>query len=254
MEIRRVAAGRGVDWWVEGYAIFRANPVLWIVNVTLFGVLSVLISAVPFVGPLVSTVLQPVLLAGLLQGCRDLEGGGSLRVDHLFAGFRDHTRPLLILGLILGFASFAVALIMFTPIAAMMGLGYFGSAMMETPEWPDGIPEDLDPALVWVILVVFALAALLAVPVAMAGWFAPALVILRNVGVVDALKASFVGCLRNGWPLSVYGLLLIVLGLVALIPFGLGLLVLLPTLLGSLYAGFRDIFRADDQAPAGAQG
>jgi len=243
MSICRVAALRGVDWLAEAFAIFRRDPAIWIANGVLFGGLSLAASALPIIGPLASTLLQPVFLAGLMAGCREVERGNRLTIAHLFAGFRANTAPLLVLGLILGLATFAILLVMFAPFAAMMGLGYFGSSLMETPDWPDAIPAEIDPAMAWASLAVLGVAMLLAVPVAMAGWFAPALVMLRNVGAVEALKTSFLGCLQNVWPLSVYGLLLMVASLVAMIPFTLGLLVLVPVGVISFYTAYRDIFR-----------
>jgi hypothetical protein len=212
----------------------------------LFIVLTTSVSFVPVIGTLASTVIQVVMLAGLLDGCREVERGGRLTLNQLFVGFGSPLRPLLVLGLLLGIASLAVLLIVYAPIAAMMGLGFFGSALSEVPEWPENFPDDLDPSLAWVAFAVFLGAALLAVPVGMAGWFAPGLVMLRGLAPLDALKESFLGSLKNLWPLSVCGLLLAGLSVVALIPFGLGLPVILPIWVASVYAGLRDIYREDD--------
>ena len=64
---------------------------------------------------------------------------------------------------------------------------------------------------------------LLGMPLMMAFWFAPALVVLRNDEPLAAMKASFDACLRNMLPMLVYGLLGLVFAIVASIPFGLGL-------------------------------
>ena len=48
---------------------------------------------------------------------------------------------------------------------------------------------------------------LAALPLMMACWFAPALVMLRHDEPVAAMKASFVACLVNIWPMLVYGLI-----------------------------------------------
>ena len=85
---------------------------------------------------------------------------------------------------------------------------------------------------------------LCALPLAMACWFAPALVMLRSEEPVAAMKASFVACLVNVWPMLVYGLIGIVLMIVATIPLGLGWLVLGPVFAGSVYASYKDLFGA----------
>jgi uncharacterized membrane protein len=76
----------------------------------------------------------------------------------------------------------------------------------------------------------------------MAVWFAPSLVVLNDLGIGDALKASFAACLKNIVPFLVYGVIGFGLAIVATIPFGLGWLALGPTLAASVYTAYRDIF------------
>jgi uncharacterized membrane protein len=85
----------------------------------------------------------------------------------------------------------------------------------------------------------------LSVPVVMAMWFAPALVVFNNMQPVPALKASFDACMKNMLVFLVYGLITLVLCFFAALPLGLGFLVLVPVLAGSLYASYRDIFVAN---------
>jgi uncharacterized membrane protein len=83
---------------------------------------------------------------------------------------------------------------------------------------------------------------LLLLPLIMAIWFAPALVMLGGLSPGAALKASFLGCLRNVVPFLVYGAIGIVLAIVASIPFGLGWLVLGPVTIASIYSSYCDVF------------
>jgi uncharacterized membrane protein len=76
----------------------------------------------------------------------------------------------------------------------------------------------------------------------MAFWFAPALVVFDGAAPVDAIKASFAACLRNIMPFLIYGVLGLVAGIVASIPFGLGWIALLPIMLLTIHASYRDIF------------
>jgi uncharacterized membrane protein len=62
------------------------------------------------------------------------------------------------------------------------------------------------------------------------------------------MKASFAGCLRNVVPFLVYGVVGVLLAIVASIPFGLGWFVLLPVTIASLYASYCDIFEDKDDA------
>ena len=82
----------------------------------------------------------------------------------------------------------------------------------------------------------------LMLPVVMAIWFAPALVVFHERGAVEAMKESFAGCLKNIVPFLLYGVVLFVPAIVATIPLGLGWLVLGPVVAGSLYTAYRDIY------------
>jgi len=82
----------------------------------------------------------------------------------------------------------------------------------------------------------------LSIPIYMALWFAPALVVLRRMAPVAAIRESFLGCLKNIVPFLVYSIVFLVLGIVASIPLGLGWLVLGPVTVASVYTAYRDIF------------
>jgi len=56
------------------------------------------------------------------------------------------------------------------------------------------------------------------------------------------MKMSFSGCLRNVMPFLVYGLIGMVLAVVATIPIALGWLVAGPLSIASIYTSYCDIF------------
>jgi len=76
----------------------------------------------------------------------------------------------------------------------------------------------------------------------MAAWFAPALVVFQGEGVIDSMKGSFAGCLKNIVPFLVYGVAFFLLAIVATIPLALGWLVLGPMISASVYTSYRDIY------------
>jgi uncharacterized membrane protein len=82
----------------------------------------------------------------------------------------------------------------------------------------------------------------LMLPVVMAMWFAPCLVVFQQQGAMQAIQASFSGCMRNVMPFLVYGLILLVPAILATIPFALGWLVLGPLVVTSLYTSYKDIY------------
>ena len=73
-------------------------------------------------------------------------------------------------------------------------------------------------------------------------WFAPALVILNDMGAVEAMKRSFSGCIKNILPFLLYGVIAMVLVILGMIPLFLGLLVVIPVLTAAIYTSYKDIF------------
>jgi uncharacterized membrane protein len=240
MEIRNVNAGRGFDWIAEGFGLFRRNPLIWVVISVVYLAITAVISLVPFIGTAALSLLQPVLGAGLMAGCRDLAEGEELRIEHLFEGFRRNTQPLLTVGLLTLAAYIVIGAI---SMGAFLLLGGAAANLeMLSGDFPNvDTPMEALPAMGGMLLGGLIFLALL-IPIAMATWFAPALVWFRGLPALEAMKQSFFGCWRNILPFLLYGLAALVLLFLAMIPFGLGLLVLGPTLVGSVYASYREIF------------
>jgi uncharacterized membrane protein len=176
-------------------------------------------------------LLMPVFMAGIVLGCRAIDGGESLQFNHLFAGFQTKFGTLAAVGA-LYLAGFVVILVV---VMLITGVGVF--ALMA-----GGGQEVATSGAVLGLLLAVLIAIALSVPLLMAVWFAPPLVVFHDLGAVEAMKASFTGCLRNVLPFLVYGIVGMVMFLVAALPLLLGLLVAGPVLLASVYTGYRDIY------------
>jgi len=230
LEGRSVEAGRGVEWLKQGWYLFVKTPGIWIAIVIIFAVIAIVLSIIPILGSLALNLLTPVFGGGIILGCKALADGEELRIDHLFAGFKQNTGSLIMLGVLCLVAGLIIMLIGFAVggSAAMTGaaMGNMAGAGMAAGGF-----------LLGMLLIL-----LLSIPLSMALWFAPALVVLRNVSPMDAIKASFNACLKNIVPMLVYGILVIVLAIIAAIPLGLGYLIFLPVMLGSIYSSYVNLF------------
>jgi len=82
----------------------------------------------------------------------------------------------------------------------------------------------------------------------MAYWFAPILAGLHNLRAMDAMKLSFFACLKNVVPFLLYGIIFMLLLILAIIPFGVGLFVVIPMMMTSLYASYADVFEIEQKA------
>ena len=93
---RSVAAGNGATWWGEAWRLFAPAIGVWLLIVVILFVLSMVLALVPVVGHLASQVLFPVFMGGLMLGCRAIDRGQPLTVNHLFAGFSERAGPLIV--------------------------------------------------------------------------------------------------------------------------------------------------------------
>jgi len=246
MEARSVAAAHGWAWIIAGTRLFLRSPAQWVgVLVALFVAMKV-VSYVPILG-LLAVLLMPVFLAGLMDGCRAVAEGRRLEFTHLLSGFRRNAAHLVTLGGVYLVGNLLILMIVvhiggdaFTTIAATLA--------KNAPLSPDQA-EEMQAAAASVTRAAL-VGAVLSVPLLMALWFAPLLTFFENVKPLLALKSSFVGCLRNILPLSIYGLVVLA-ALVVLVPFGLklglydiGLWLIAPVFVPSIYASYKDIYVA----------
>jgi len=237
---RQLSAGEGAAWWGESWRIFCAAPGPWIGILVIFVALSIALFFIPVVGRLVHTVLVPVFAGGVMLGCHALARGEPLRIGHLFEGFQGaRFAPLCVLGLLWLAVLFAIAIVMVA--TTFLTLGASGLAALLDFDSTAIDYQMLASAGIAIFAVAF-IALAIALLVAMAYWFAPALIVLNNEPPMAALKKSFAASAQNIGAFLLYGLIYIGLAIVASIPFGLGWLVLGPMVAGSCYAGWRTIF------------
>ena len=230
MQARSVAAGQGWLWIRDGFGLFRQNPVIWIALFFIYLLICMVLSVVPVVGPIVLNLLAPVFVAGFMMGCRALDAGEELEINHLFAGFKHNTAHLITVG-----GLYLAGIIVVLGVVYVMSGGVLLAA--DRPEQAMGNIENSETMLLAALV---GLAMLL--PLVMAYWFAPALVLFHGARPTDAMRTSFFACLANVVPFTLYSLISMVLLVLAMIPLGLGLLVMIPTMTASLYASYRDIF------------
>jgi len=232
---RAAEISRGMAWLSEGFGYFQKDILAWVGVTILLFVFIIALAFIPLLGNLAIEVLMPIFIAGLMLGCQARAQGEKFQVVHLFAGFSQHTGQLMILGLLYLAGIIAIAIL----IVILVIVGAGDTAIMAELEAGDiAALTDNRKFLLLIALIVAALY----VPLLMAYWFAPALVILRKAGAIDAIKLSFTGCLMNIMPFILYGLIGLVLSIVAIIPMGLGLLVLIPVVTASIYVAYQDIY------------
>jgi uncharacterized membrane protein len=229
IEIRQVPASNAWAWIVSGFELFKANPAMWIIILVIYLAIIIPVSLVPVIGSVLSTLLAPVFAAGMMWGCKALAHQQDLEINHLFDGFKKNTSQLIAVGGI-----YMMCLLMIA-VSVVLSLDSGTIAMLRAG-------QELSPEQANLIVMPILIAMLFIVPILMAYWYAPILVGLNNLTAIQAMKLSFVACLKNMLPFLLYGFIFMLLLVAAIIPFGLGLLIAVPVMMTSLYASYVDVF------------
>ena len=247
--MRTVPARHGWFWLVRGFFLFRKNPAMWTLLVFTYWMLIALVNQIPIAGPLVATLFLPAFSVSFMAMCEELERNGPLRPALLFAGFRRQLPTLLTLG-----GLYLLAIVVVLAISALADGGELAGWVIygTAPSAAALRGGSLAAALI--------VAAAAGTPVVMAFWFAPVLAAWEGMGAVKALFFSFFAGWRNWRAFLFYGAVLTLAGAALsvvlvtaavmlrghpdLLRLGLiaAVLVTMPTLFGSFYVAYRDVF------------
>ncbi|MDI1310135.1 MAG: BPSS1780 family membrane protein [Methylotenera sp.] len=229
LESRQVPAGNGWAWIVSGFNLFKANPVMWIVILLIYLAIIIPISFIPIIGSIATTLLAPVFAAGMMWGCKALVLKQDLEINHLFEGFKKNTAQLISVG--------GIYMLSLLGIMVMVVLTLDKDTIELLMKGQEVSPEQANAMMLPMLI-----AMLFILPILMAYWYAPVLIGLHNLTVLEAMKLSFMACLKNMLPFLIYGLIFMVIIIVAIIPVGLGLIVAVPVMMTSLYTSYVDVF------------
>ena len=236
---RNVDAGAGLEWITAAWRLFVEAPMRWIVMIVLYAMFYVVLAILPGIGSLLGYVLYGVIGAGWLAAAHAVANGEKLEIDQLFAGFKSKTGPLFVLGAI--YAGGLIAILVLMALFLAIGLGASGAIGAILSGDSSQLASIAGASIVTFMFAALVGLALLA-PLLMALWFAPALVYFHSEPPLDALKISFFACLANMLPFLVYGVVMVILVVLAVIPLMLGFLVVGPLALISSYTSYRAVF------------
>jgi uncharacterized membrane protein len=240
--VAEVSAGRGIAWLGEGFNLFKRRPFGWIGLCAGWLFITFALILVPIVGGVIANFLQPVFFASFAIAALRQTAGETIAMGDLFQGFRKNVRALVNLG--------AILLIVEIAIFALMALLGLPMASGEDKSFTMAEYVKMLKGKEWILMLGFLLTAL----VKGALWFAPPLIALHDMPVTHAMRWSLYAALANVGAMIVYGLALVFLFFVALIPWGLGLLVVIPMMAISTYFGYREVFESKAAPAATAAG
>lgn len=227
---RTIDVNRSVEWITGSFRMFMKAPGSWLIIMLVLAVGAWIVGKIgpSWMSGALTSVLGIVVLGTLMRSCHALDEGRDIASD---AQVTASSAPLWILGLIAAGLSIGLTL-----LTGVLGVSSLAAGFMH--------PSAMFYGLGLSFLIIF----LLSIVITMALWLAPALVVLKGVAPLDAVKMSLTATLKNIVPYIVYSLLMMLLLIVASIPLGLGLLVAIPMMICSCYLAYKDMFAAS--APA----
>ncbi len=259
MKLNIVPARTGILWVKLGVQTFLKQPLALAGLFFMYMAAVLVLSQVPFIGPLLGGMLVPAATLGLMAATAEATKGRFPMPSVLISAFRagkKQARAMLVLGVLYTGGSL---------LATLLGSLLVGASPVPAPAAGADATPQIDGRTLFVLL--------LHTPLLVVYWHAPALVHWHGVPPVKSLFFSAVACLRNFGAMFTYAItwLGVFLGVGFLLS-SLGLLlggmtvarsVMMPTVLlmvamfsTSMYFTFRDSFLAtdDNNAPGPPEG
>lgn len=233
----QLSAGAALDWYSSGFERFKASPGVWIAMAVILFVLYIIAAMIPIIGSVASNILTPVFFGGFMLACHAQFQGKSIGVEYMFEGFKAKFGPLALLGLFWMIGMFVIAFAF-----GLVAVAFIGGAALTGAATGMHMSSALAGLGIGTLVVVLLVMILLCIPLAMAIWFAPALVVFHNIQPIDAIMMSLKASLKNWSAFILYFILYIVFAILATIPLGLGWLVFGPVVIAAMYGAYRSIF------------
>ncbi|MCP3674092.1 MAG: hypothetical protein GY829_06430 [Gammaproteobacteria bacterium] len=241
LEIKQSTAMAGLHWIGMSFSLFGKNPSIWIVMLVIYFGISFLLTSIPIL-VLLPILLTPAFNAGFMYGAKQVDSGNMLEIDHLFAGFKQRLRSLFRLGMLYFMANLIIIVVASVLIESLADKDSIAAMSQATTTLELEQILAKHPGLLVALLETLMIVFVLSIPLVMASWFAPVLVMFHQVTPAKAMLLSIKACNKNILPFLVYSILMIPIMLLALVPLGLGLLIIIPVIFISQYCSYKAIF------------
>ncbi|MDR3429801.1 MULTISPECIES: BPSS1780 family membrane protein [Silvimonas] len=242
VEPKRVPASHGWLWITDAFRLFFRHWWQWLLLTAITLTILMGVMLIPVLG-MITPVIAPVLLAGIAWAANESRvNNRAPAVPDLFNGLKTHARSLLGVGLIYAIGTMIIVMILGGLSALLISPDQI--AAIRSAETTHEIPDLGAGSLVFILLFFFGMLVMNSIY-----FFAPQLVVLRNMRAVEAMRTSYLAFWRNWLPLTVAGLILMVLAVIASLPMMLGLIILLPVSLLFNYCCYADVFSEFSDIP-----
>lgn len=243
----------GHAWLSFGFRLFHKQPLAWTLILFIYWAAMLMLAFIPGLGVLIPLLLTPGLAFGFISIAHSIDTKGTAAPPLLISGFRsEYAKPLLMLGV-----WYVIEILAIMLVATLID----GGMLMEWITMGTAPTEEQATTMRLSATV----SVLLYIPVMMAFWFAPQLVVWSGFAPLKALFFSFFAVWRNKgaflrYVISWAGLTIMIGALMSLLNIGLKVdpstmtaflfpitLILMAVAHSSFYASTKAVFGEDDE-------
>ncbi|GKX63272.1 BPSS1780 family membrane protein [Pragia fontium] len=233
-----VPAGEGVNWIGQAWNFMKPKLGMWVLLGVILFVIMMIIQFIPFLN-ILATLIMPVFIGGIMALCEKQRTTGEFDLGLLFSGFQKNAGSLIGVGAVM----FGVMILSLIVMFVVGGSALFALAMSaETGSDPSMALTGASTGMMF-------LAFLLMFVIYMVGyaltWFAPALIVIHNLTLGQAISMSLSAVKKNILPGLLYFIVLGIVMTISVLPLGLGLLITMPLMLATYYTSYRSLFIAN---------
>ena len=216
--IRRVSLQSGIGWISQAWNLFKRHYAV-LISMVMFTLGLGLAGQVNILLGILVQLANPFLSAGFYRAVVQMQKEQSVQFQDLFAVFRQaqYRRTFIRLA--------AANLLASVPLVLLM------TEVLK--QYEQGV---VDPVLIFGAVAMFSLIMMLFAYAVAIAYF------LNEQRILVILNASLTACWRNVAALSLYGLMAVALGMLAVMTFFIGFVVVLPVLQVAFFLSFSSIF------------
>lgn len=259
MAILESRSKTGISWVKESLELFKTAPRKWLLLGLAYVGIFMMLPSVPGLQffAFLTILLWPVFLAGAVAMYRNADMKKQQTLSELFANIQPKIPQLMALGAVCLLYGILISFVLNSDIESLLKFTQLKGA----------ITESQASQMMQTVLPLFFKLILLLIPLLMATWFSPMLILFNNYDVIKAIKSSIAGSLQytialgTAWLVLTLGIVLlmlaagIIVGIAASIAPVLGqmltsilvfgcLLLATTLMLAFQYVSYRDVFRA----------
>ncbi|WP_228350929.1 MULTISPECIES: BPSS1780 family membrane protein [Limnobaculum] len=232
-----VPAGEGVNWITQAWNFMKPKLGMWVVLGIVLFVILMIVSFIPFLN-ILTAVIMPIFVGGIIAICEKQRMTGEVDLGLLFSGFQKNLGSLLGVGAIMfGIMILAIIVMFVVGGSAMLAMAVGSQAGGDPSMAMAGASGGMMFLAFLLMMVIYLVGYALT-------WFAPALIVVHNLPLGQAVSMSLSAVKKNIVSGLLFFLVMGIIMFISALPFGLGLLITMPLFLATYYTTYRSLFIA----------